>query len=147
MKKLIVIAILFAAPFGVSANALELKPYVSEKISFSRIKMAKASSGGVSWTNHGSIEKDSVFGSKLALGFSVPADAIHGSIRGEFEWGINGKASMKNTIVAPVPKPTEGLKIDLNINTFQLNAYYDINTETAFIPYVSAGVGFANIRT
>lgn len=35
---------------------------------------------------------------------------------------------------------------DVSVLSFLVNGYYDINTNTAFTPYISAGLGFANVE-
>jgi opacity protein-like surface antigen len=141
MKKLLILRII--AFSAASAGAVEVRPYVSEKISYGITSVENAetdsSLGGLM---KGSDESDKVFGNRLAVGFAVPAEAIFGSVRAEFEFGINGssKYTIDNETV-----PGTSLDAKFKSWTYTLNAYYDIKTGSAFTPYIGAGAGFAKV--
>ncbi|MDR1207245.1 MAG: outer membrane beta-barrel protein [Rickettsiales bacterium] len=140
MKKLIITS--FAALTVISANAAELNPYVSEKISFSRVNVLNPElvfSVPGQATNKGTDESDNVFGNKLAVGLIIPAVA-----RVELEWGINTAAKVESGLNG---NPAVGTSSDIKTQTFGVNAYYDFDTGTKFTPYIGAGAGFAYIKS
>jgi opacity protein-like surface antigen len=148
MKKLSILVFALAAivVFKQTAVALEVKPYISNKISYANLRtnnleIYKAQDDTV--MTKGSDENDNIFGYKLAAGFSVPVEAIRGAIRAEIEAGFNSNAEIKPYDLA---YPSEKINIKIQSRTYALNAYYDINTGSAFVPYAGLGLGFANIH-
>jgi len=142
MKKYISLFIL-ALLASKAVQAADLKPYISEKVSYSSLSGHHLSIGSEGfWKNHGRNFDDKMFGNRLAVGFSVPVDEISGSIRAELEWGYNGKAAGKSSLYG---NPSVGMSTEVKTNTFMLNGYYDIKTETAFSPYVGFGFGYGEI--
>jgi opacity protein-like surface antigen len=140
-----ILALAAIAALTLPAAALEVKPYISNKISYSNVRTGDLTiykANGDTMTE-GSDENDSIFGDKLAVGFSVPVEAIRGAIRAEIEAGFNSNAEIKPYDLA---YPTEKINIKIQSKTYVLNAYYDINTGSAFVPYVGFGLGFANIH-
>jgi opacity protein-like surface antigen len=150
MKKasLALFATLFAGAFAVSASAADIKPYVSEKIARSKIKIKDSATyplpPSTNPASYGTNEKDSVLGSKTAIGFAIPVSVLRGSIRAEFEFGFNEKAGydVEN-------KALRGMFFDTKIKTqtYFINAYYDFDTRSAFTPYIGIGAGIANIKS
>ncbi|MDR0726985.1 MAG: porin family protein [Rickettsiales bacterium] len=142
MKKLLIIGII--AFTAASAGAVEVKSYISEKISYgiTYAKNAETYPSLIGVLMKGSDESDQVLGNKLAVGFSVPTEAIFGSVRAEFEFGVNGssKYTIENKTV-----PGTSLDAKFKSQTYMLNAYYDVETGSAFVPYIGAGAGFAKI--
>ena len=74
--------------------------------------------------------------------FSIP-------IRTELEFYARGKADSKYN----VDKDSwsggywrDDLKNEVSVNTLMLNAYYDFRNDSAFTPWVSAGIGYARIH-
>lgn len=47
--------------------------------------------------------------------------------------------------IAGVPTSALGISAEANILTFLFNGYYDFDTGTAFTPFITAGIGFANV--
>jgi opacity protein-like surface antigen len=125
-------------------NALEVKPYISDKVSFGKLSVKDSSiQFGMGSTVSGKDTKDNILGNRLAVGASVPVESIKGAVRAEFEWGIDAKAKVKSDMVANPGIGTEG---EFTINTFLINAYYDFNTGTPITPYAGLGAGFAHIN-
>ncbi|MDR1338179.1 MAG: outer membrane beta-barrel protein [Rickettsiales bacterium] len=146
MKKLVLASLAVLAP--ISANAAEITPYVSEKISYSFTSVSNAEVGAETWSNKGTDEKDNVLGNRLAIGLAAPISAISGALRAELEWGWNAKMNIDSDMATqPTGAPeTIGFANDIKTNTFAVNAYYDLDTGTAFKPYVGAGFGVAHIN-
>jgi opacity protein-like surface antigen len=164
MEKTMMLLIALIGLSAICANAIELKPYVSEKISYSGLDITDMSVGsqGTSippkpWRNYFDDKNDSSFGNRLAVGLIAPNKKIHGSIRAELEWAWNSKASIKSDMNRSVDMPDKaaiasnnggtlpGVIADIEMNAFQLNAYYDFDTETKFKPYAGFGIGFAKV--
>ncbi|MDR1361550.1 MAG: outer membrane beta-barrel protein [Rickettsiales bacterium] len=148
MKKLILTSFVAVAAITGAANAAEFKPYVSEKISFGQMDLtnAKSTAQASNTADHtnatGKDAKDTFWGSKTAVGVSFPVEKIYGSVRAELEFGINTKAEMdiENSIAT-----SEKYATSIKTQTYGLNAYYDINTNSAFTPYIGAGIALAHI--
>lgn len=63
-----------------------------------------------------------------------------GALRGELELGY-GRSGFDQINVAGTRANVDS---DIDLFTATLNAYYDINTGTAFTPYLGAGIGLAH---
>lgn len=96
----------------------------------------------------GGDDHDTVFSGGIAAGydfypqFSIP-------VRTELEFYARGKADSKYN----VDKDSwsggywrDDLKNEVSVNTLMLNAYYDFRNDSAFTPWVSAGIGYARIH-
>ena len=132
MNKTLLLAGVAACLFAANANAVELKQYVSGKLTYSDM------SNDVKYTEEdgGAKEKadDNVLGGSFAYGIKA------GAVRTELELNIHEDAEKKYT------EDGESWKNSLENNSIMLNAYYDIDTGTKFTPYVGAGVGYAKIK-
>ena len=159
MKKLLLISAIMLATGA--AHATQIKPYVSNKFSYSNLSQTNAKT--VYWdvapqtqTQLFHDNSGGVFGNKLAVGAALPIDAIRGSIRTELEWGINTKAktehneSYKNIwykdggITYPDWDPAVA-DYEIKTGTYFFNAYYDFDTGSKWTPYVGIGAGLATI--
>ncbi|MDR1499071.1 MAG: outer membrane beta-barrel protein [Rickettsiales bacterium] len=130
-------------PAVVRATDISVKPYISEKISYTRvgIRDSKLTLGDPSYVDPGTNEHDWVLGSKTAIGIIFP-DMNSGSMRLEFEFGINDDVK---TISQNTTSTQGAMAIKMQLKTYYINTYYDIKTSTDFTPYVGFGVGIANI--
>jgi opacity protein-like surface antigen len=122
-----------------AAQSAGPRPYMSGKASYSFTE-GKSLSLGVpgSWENHGKDIDDETFGSRLALGVAIPVGG--GAFRTELEWGANGKIEGKSD---KADEPGVGTSAKIKTDTFMLNAYYDVDTGTPFVPYIGFGLGYA----
>lgn len=130
-----------ACLLSLQANAAELSPYVSGKLTYSDISFdGKDTWGGVNPGSNKDKLSDKVFGFSPAVGVSMPM--IGGAVRAELEYNINedAKESMKVGKSGPIGE------MKLETQSIMVNAYYDINTNTAFTPYVGAGLGYAKVK-
>ena len=105
-------------------------------------------SGQLSRTNIPSDAMDqysqAVFGGALAVGYNF-APKFQLPIRAEIEYAMRS-ASSKKKDVSWSEFGTVGsaeVRQTTNLHTLFLNAYFDINTGTAFTPYLGAGIGMA----
>ncbi|MDR1207566.1 MAG: outer membrane beta-barrel protein [Rickettsiales bacterium] len=141
MKKLVLASAAILA--AVSANAAQVNPYVSEKVSYSFASVSNADVIVLAYHNKEANEKDNVFGNRLAVGLTTaPISVISGALRAELEWGWNAKISTNNYFIDALDNFAAN---DIKTNTFAVNGYYDFDTGTAFKPYVGAGFGLAHI--
>ena len=160
MKKIILTsaAVILATS---AAQAVGIKPYISNKLSYSFLNQTDSAS--IYWnvddgrleTQFFHNEMDGVLGNKLAVGVAFPIDAIHGAIRTELEWGINTKAKIKNESYKSKKEQFgvvtwEGWApaiedFEIKTSTYFFNAYYDFNTGTAWTPYIGIGAGLATL--
>ncbi len=127
-----------ACLLAANASAAELNPYVSGKLTYSDISY----NGTNVWKTGVGKDKlsDDVLGGSVAAGLSMMAPG--GAVRGELEYNLNGEAK-KSMGVTSANIPGE---MKLRSQSLMLNAYYDINTNSAFTPYVGAGIGFAKVK-
>lgn len=83
-------------------------------------------------------------GGAIAVGLNLREFTDVGTpIRVEFEYGT--RTTMKSEWNASLGA-REGLKAEWQVQTFQINGYWDIETGTAFTPYLGAGVGASYIH-
>ena len=119
-----------AFAFASNANALEVNPYVSAKLSFDWAKNeVKDIEGNTS--EKIKLHKN-VWGGHYAVGAKANA------IRAEVEWNHSQDTKRKY--------PEQSERFRLQNNSLMLNAYYDFNTCTKWTPYVGAGVGVAMLK-
>ncbi|MDL2216271.1 outer membrane beta-barrel protein [Desulfovibrio sp. OttesenSCG-928-M14] len=102
------------------------------------------------WNDGGGSESigsktDNTFGGSIAIGYDF--DKKFGvPIRAELEYAGFSKAEAKRSY-SPDATSYAKMKQTFGIQTLFLNAYWDINTETQFTPYIGAGLGMAFIST
>ncbi|MDR2695417.1 MAG: acyloxyacyl hydrolase [Deltaproteobacteria bacterium] len=81
-----------------------------------------------------------VFGGALAVGYNF-APKFQLPIRAELEYAMRSASRDSKSMAAP------GFRGEYtqttNLHTLFVNAYFDINTGTAFTPYIGAGLGMA----
>lgn len=85
---------------------------------------------------------DSQFDS--GTGFGITLGRSFDQFRGELEY-----TSRKNDIKSHAlngGSTLAGSKGEAKSDAFMLNGYYDINTNSAFVPYVGAGIGMAKVK-
>lgn len=153
MKKILFsLLVAFATLMSTSANAIEYKPYVAARAAYSFMDNDAnqwVSDRGYKSTIVNKTLEDNVWGGKLAVGTEMlMCNNYAKAFRVEVEYGLNDKTSNKGLYghnINGFTLPTE-YGIESRIQTVMLNAYWDINTGTKFVPYVGAGVGYANIR-
>ncbi len=141
MNKTLLLAGIATALFAANANAVELNPYVSAKLSYAKTNVDYSQLHGT--THRSSDLDDKIWGAKLAVGVATPV--AHGAVRTELEYGFSQTFKADFTD-AETAKAGGVAKMKGDIDTYMLNAYYDIDTGTKFTPYVGAGIGIAHIK-
>lgn len=124
MNKNLLLACATFALFATQAQAANLTPYVSAKLKY--VDMSNEASDSFAKLS----VDDNVFGGALAAGVAF------GNFRTELEYNLNSDASKK----------FPGATLKVESQSYMLNGYYDIDTQTKFSPYIMAGVGFADIK-
>lgn len=155
MKKIIAVsALAVAGMFSAQTLADESKTgfYMTGKAGTSVLSLSNQRfvAGEGEWADRykGDDDHDTVFSGGIAAGydfypqFSIP-------VRTELEFYARGKADSKYN----VDKDSwsggywrDDLKNEVSVNTLMLNAYYDFRNDSAFTPWVSAGIGYARIH-
>jgi len=124
-----ILALVLALGWAGSAAAQDLSSfYVTPKIMTSYQKADFSGNGGS--------ERSAVFG----LGVSVGTDLSYSSslpVRMEIEYLYHGNQTFNHASTAGTGSN------DVSAHSFLANAFIDISTDTAFTPYVGAGLGMA----
>ena len=141
MKKIILTS-LAAMLVASGANAAEIRPYVSQKISYGDAEVYNLHLKGDATEAHGTNEHDWTVGSRTAVGAVYANEAIKGAIRAELEFGFNAKS---NFDITNKDVPTEKFNGEMSIFAYGLNFYYDFNAGKGIKPYLGAGTGFATV--
>jgi len=81
------------------------------------------------------VSYDTGYGFNASLGYNLKP------VRFELEFGY--KRADLDKIDGPILSGTF-INSDVTVMSYMLNSYFDINTETAFVPYIGAGVGVLN---
>lgn len=141
------------AGLSTAASALEISPYVSAKYAYTHMQNdAKATVDISGIANNTLVDKklsDNTNGLRLAIGATVPVDAIWGDIRGEVEFAYNAYTENKGNSSFDWGSGTPvdiTFKNKLRTKAAFFNVYYDIETCTDFIPYVGGGIGYARLK-
>lgn len=146
MKKLV--ALLFAAALmlPVGAQAAEYGVYVAPKIgvAIQSIKIKGSLEDG-SDTAKGN---KAVFGGGLAIGYDFMT-RFDMPLRVEAELTAWGNASKGKSYSETIFGETYTANFDGKVEVVPvfLNLYYDFHNESAFTPYVSAGIGYASVKS
>lgn len=127
-----------ACLFAVNANAVELNPYVSAKLSYSDMSVSGKDSWGKG-SHKENLDDNNVWGGKIAAGVSTQLN--YGFLRTELEYSRNEDAK---SITGGKNGGTDFSKLESQ--SLMLNAYYDIDTGTKFTPYVGAGIGYSKLK-
>ena len=138
MKKFLLMTGVAAFAFASNANALEVSPYVSAKLSYDWAKndvITTEKYNGFKETEKSKLHKN-LWGGHYAAG--VKANAI----RAEIEW--NHWNDAKRTYFDDEDGGKERIRLQNHVLMF--NGYYDFNTCTRWTPYVGAGVGVAMLK-
>lgn len=141
MNKMLLLAGAAAVLFASNANAMELNPYVSGKLTYGKVDVDGSQVTGPLYKS-AKIENKDNYGFNAAVGVSTKLP--YGAVRGEFEFGYKHGIKDNYTDAEGVANgATSILKAD--IETYMFNLYYDIDTGTKLTPYVGAGIGLAHI--
>lgn len=100
--------------------------------------------GGVSIMHDSDVSATGFDGTVLydtGYGFNVSAGYDLEPVRVEFEFGY------KNADIDTVRVDGQGVSVsdsDISVMSYMANAYFDIKTQSAFTPYIGAGLGVVN---
>ena len=134
MNKTLLLAGVAACLFAADANAIELKQYMSAKLTYSSMSNdLNASVGNYSFKDD---VDDRVLGGSIAYGIKA------GAVRTELELNLHDTSKVKFYD----SEDDYGWTKSLKNKSVMLNAYYDIDTGTKFTPYVGAGIGMAHLK-
>ena len=141
MNKTVLLAGVASALFAVNANAIEFTPYVSGKITYSKMEYDITNSwkSGNQTASADEDLSDKTWGTSIAVGTSVKAP--YGAVRAELEYNWNDDADK-----SVVSRDFNDGKLEVKNQSVFLNAYYDIDTGTKFTPYVGGGIGYAKLK-
>lgn len=135
MNKTLLLAGVAAVLCASQANAVEIKQYVSGKLTYSDVS-ADVKYSDISSSSESKEEaSDNVLGGSFAYGIKL------GALRTELELNLKGTAEKKYA------DEYETWKNSLENNSIMLNTYYDIDTGTKLTPYVGAGMGLARLKS
>ena len=89
------------------------------------------------------------FGNYIGVGYDF-YDQLSVPIRAEIEVGMRGKVSDTHSLDALSDSSStlssSDVKNEATLTTLMLNGYYDMKNQTAFMPYISFGLGLASTR-
>ncbi|HAP0139127.1 TPA: porin family protein [Escherichia coli] len=97
----------------------------------------------------GGNKSDTVFGGGLAVGYDF-YQLYNVPVRTEVEFYGRGAADSRYTLDTWSTQRGDGGREDtqnrLSVNTLMVNTYYDFRNNSAFTPWVSAGLGYARVH-
>jgi len=114
-----------------TTSALAAGPYVGAAGGVSMVHDSDISELGLS----GTVEYDTGFGFNVSAGYNFDP------VRVEFEFGYKN-ADVDRIEVFGFGAPVNDT--DLTVMSYMVNGFYDIKTNSAFTPYVGAGLGIIN---
>jgi opacity protein-like surface antigen len=134
MKKKMLTIACCATLLSISTIAYSAEgPYVSGNLGFANANDADATD---LWGDTGTFESDT----GLALGFAIGNDLGNGRIEGEIAYQKNDLDKLS------IPGDSADINGDTSSTAFLLNGYYDFKNGSSVTPFISAGLGFANIE-
>ena len=77
-------------------------------------------------------------------GFGITLGRTYGALRGEVEFTARMNDVESHSLNGSATLP--GSSGEAKSNAFMVNGYYDIATNTAFTPYIGAGIGMAKVK-
>ena len=117
--------------FAANVQAADVKPYVSAKAKYANIWAQEEQKKPFHTKNHLS---DNVFGYNLAAGAGVKME--NGILRFELDYTSNEDGE----------KMIAADKIEIKSRAIFGNAYFDIDTNSAFRPYLGFGLGGSKVK-
>ena len=163
MKKLVILLFTFSLLGLQTVNSEEF--YIEGQVNYNQVddvdtKTYSGTAGGLTFSN---LKASNKYDSDIGLGFEVGAKNVSNSnlriglsyseskielekttLSGSVTDGtttLTGPASFSREDVASV-----GLTFDNDVKSYSLNAYYDLETNGTFTPYVGVGLGQVDIQ-
>lgn len=144
-KTLLVLLTTSFIPSTLLANESKSGMYVTGKMGASIMQMEGQFAPYFYQDNfklEGNTHRTAVFGLGLALGYDF-FENFNIPIRTELDFTNREKADYSYSESSFFS--TNTIKNQIELNTLMLNVYYDFKNESAFTPYLSAGLGYAYI--
>lgn len=153
MKRLLCFVVVILLMSSVSYGAEgQMGIYIAPKISYGLTQMRGVDHVGTMGdsVDHYIIgnDTDHTIGGAFAIGYDFNKQ-FNVPIRTELEYSIYSKAKAEKQYATGAFIPGEILKDNqtYRIQTLLLNAYWDINTDTKFTPYLGVSLGMAFVKT
>ena len=159
MKKLVILLFTFSLLGFQSVKSEEF--YIEGQVNYNQVddvdtKTYSGTAGGLTFSN---LKASNEYDSDIGLGFEVGAKNVSNSnlriglsysetkieltkltVSGTVD-GVAGSASYTPAQVSAV-----GVSFDNDVKSYSLNAYYDLETNGTFTPYVGVGLGQVDIQ-
>ncbi|MGB6290737.1 MAG: outer membrane beta-barrel protein [Desulfobulbales bacterium] len=100
--------------------------------------IAMPADGDITSPGDGSVEAEYEAG--YSIGGAVGSMMDNYRIEGEISYQANDVDSLEGIDIGLL-----GLSMDTSILAFLFNGYWDFNNDSAFTPYITGGIGFANV--
>lgn len=154
MKKILITSTILLCSV---AAAQDFQQYISIKGTVGR--MENKLDGNAVYLNKASLsnpidkkKSDTVGGFSAAYGLIFPAGAHQ--IRGELEYGYNGKAKLNDDLFykiginnsAGFAGENSDYSSTVKSQFIMTNVYYDLTNSSNFTPYIGAGIGYARLK-
>lgn len=139
MKKTLLLAGVAGTMFAFNANAFDLNPYVGAKILYSDVDAELTYSDDYGTDKRTYDIGDKGLGGAIAVGAKV--NVPYGAFRAEMEY--SKKADAKKTYIN---QDDDKFNTKVEVQTYMINAFYDINTGTKITPYITGGIGYAKLK-
>ena len=138
MMKRAIACLVFAAFFALPALAAAENSgvYVAPRLLLGFQHTGTTNIGDEAKSNY-----ENTFGGALAVGYNF-ASSFRLPLRAELEYAYRSEAEEKASVDIPGVAKYD-MKHKMSISTLFLNAYYDIDTGSAFTPYFGIGFGMA----
>ena len=152
MKKSFALIGMGVAMAGAPAMAFEISPYAALRLTGSVVNndmtvIADYSFGGVKHhvnTMADETHSDFAFGANAAIGAKL--DLGYGALRGEFAFDWKSDATDDNDFYFKVKTPyVHNFESTTSLYDVMFNLYYDFDTGTSFVPFLTAGLGYGHI--
>ena len=152
MKKSFALIGMGVAMASAPAMAFEISPYAALRLTGSVVNndmtvISDYSFGGKKHhvnTMADETHSDFAFGANAAIGAKL--DLGYGALRGEFAFDWKSDATDDNDFYFKVDNPyVHNFESTTSLYDVMFNLYYDFDTGTSFVPFLTAGLGYGHI--
>ena len=159
MKKLVILLFTFSLLGLQTVNSEEF--YIEGQVNYNQVddvdtKTYSGTAGGLTFSN---LKASNKYDSDIGLGFEVGAKNVSNS---NLRIGLSysetkielTKLTVSGTVdgvagslsITPADWSAVGVSFDNDVKSYSLNAYYDLETNGTFTPYVGVGLGQVDIQ-